>query len=205
VWQQWRDQATASTSGGTNAAGGTGKAGGTATVLMGTAPDSLDPQYGYTTQAAEPDWLAHTPLLTYAHAEGEAGSKLIPGLADALPQVSSDGLTYTLHLRSGLTVSNGAPVKASDFAYTIQRAIKINWGGKSFFTDNIKGASEYDKGTATTISGIATHDGADTITITLVKPYGPFGNVIAFPADDHQRQGHQQHADRGRAGPQQPG
>jgi peptide/nickel transport system substrate-binding protein len=176
---------TASTSAsGTTAAGGTtsGKQGGTATVLMGTAPDSLDPQYGYTSQAAEAAWLAYTPLLTYAHAEGQAGTKLIPGVASDLPQVSTDGLTYTLHVRTGLTYSNGAQVKASDFAYTIQRAIKINWGGKSFFTNYIKGASEYDTGKATTISGITTNDGTGTITITLLTAYGAFGNVIAFPA-----------------------
>jgi peptide/nickel transport system substrate-binding protein len=160
----------------------TGKEGGTVTVLMGTAPDSLDPQYGYTTQAAEPDWIAYTPLLTYAHSGGEAGSQLIPGVASDLPQVSSDGLTYTLHVRSGLTYSNGAPVKASDFAYTIQRAIKINWGGKSFFTNYVKGASDFDTGKATAISGITTDDGTGTVTITLLKPYGAFANVIAFPA-----------------------
>jgi peptide/nickel transport system substrate-binding protein len=176
--------ATPTGSGTTAAGGGTtaAKEGGTVTVLMGTAPDSLDPQYGYTTQAAEADWLAYTPLLTYGHSEGVAGSKLIPGLASDLAQVSADGLTYTLHLRSGLTYSNGAQVKASDFAYTIQRAIKINWGGKSFFTDYVKGATEYDTAKATTISGITTDDGTGTITITLLKPYGAFANVLAFPA-----------------------
>src|SRR5262245_34428872 len=60
------------------------KEGGTATVLMGTAPDFLDPQEGYTTQAAEADWISYTPLLTYAHAAGDAGTKLIPGLAQDL-------------------------------------------------------------------------------------------------------------------------
>ena len=30
--------------------------GGRATVLMGTAPDFLDPQMGYTTQSAEATW-----------------------------------------------------------------------------------------------------------------------------------------------------
>ena len=47
------------------------KEGGTATVLMGTAPDYLDPQEGYTTQAAEADWISYTPLLTYRHASGQ--------------------------------------------------------------------------------------------------------------------------------------
>jgi peptide/nickel transport system substrate-binding protein len=63
------------------------KEGGTATVLMGTAPDFLDPQEGYTTQAAEADWISYTPLLTYKHASGQEGTKLIPGLAENLPQV----------------------------------------------------------------------------------------------------------------------
>jgi peptide/nickel transport system substrate-binding protein len=43
---------------------GSATEGGTATVLMGTAPDFLDPQLGYTTQAAEADWISYTPLLT---------------------------------------------------------------------------------------------------------------------------------------------
>jgi peptide/nickel transport system substrate-binding protein len=156
--------------------------GGTATVLMGTAPDFLDPQEGYTTQAAEPDWITYTPLLTYKHASGEAGTQLIPGLAAGLPKVSGGGKTYQLTLRKGLTFSNGTPVKASDFAYTIQRAIKLNWGGKSFFTNYIRGASAYDTGKATSISGITTNDSTGAISIHLTQPYGAFANVLAFPS-----------------------
>ncbi len=170
----------------TTAAGGGGndggQSGGTVSVLMGTAPDYLDPQLGYTTQSAEATWISYTGLLTYKHANGTEGGQLIPGLAEDLPQISKDGLTYTLTLRKGLTFSDGKPVKASDFAYTIERAIKINWGGKSFFTTYIKGATEYDKGSATSISGIQTDDASGKITITLTQPYGAFGNVIAFPS-----------------------
>ena len=159
-----------------------GPQGGTATVLMGTAPDFLDPQEGYTTQAAEADWITYTPLLTYKHASGQAGTQLIPGLAASQPVVSDGGKTYKLTLRKGLTFSNGSPVKASDFTYTIERAIKLNWGGKSFFTNYIRGASAYDTGKATGISGITTDDATGAITIHLVQPYGAFANVLAFPA-----------------------
>jgi peptide/nickel transport system substrate-binding protein len=161
---------------------GGGSEGGTATVLMGTAPDYLDPQLGYTTQSAEPDWITYTPLVTYRHAGGTAGGELIPGLATALPQVSRDGLTYTLTLRRGLTFSDGRPVRASDFAYTIQRAIKVNWGGKSFYTSYIDGAAAYDRGSASSISGIQTDDASGAITIRLTEPYGAFANVLAFPS-----------------------
>lgn len=171
-----------STSANAGASAGSGKEGGTVTVLMGTAPDFLDPQLGYTTQAAEPDWISYTPLLTYQHAGGTAGGTLIPGLATGLPTVSADGKTYTMTMRKGLTFSNGTPVKASDFKYTIERAIKLNWGGKSFFTNYIAGASAYDTGKASTISGITTDDATGKITVTLTQPYGAFANVLAFPS-----------------------
>lgn len=156
--------------------------GGTVTVLMGTAPDSLDPGLGATTQSYEATWITYTGLVTYAHAEGEAGTKLIPGLAESLPTVSDGGRTYTFTLRKGLVYSNGVPVKASDFAYTIERAIKLGWGDKSFLTENIGGAEAFDAGKASSISGIHTDDASGQITIKLVAPYGPFLNVLAFPA-----------------------
>ena len=169
-------------SGGSGGGGGGGKEGGTITALFGTAPDSLDPGFGYTTQAAETDWIVYTPLLTYAHQSGTAGGQVIPGLATALPQISNGGKTYSLTLRKGLKYSNGKPVKASDFRYTIQRSIKISWGGKSFFTSYIVGAAAYDSGKASSISGIKTNDSTGQITINLVKPYGAFANVLAFPS-----------------------
>jgi len=160
-----------------------GASSGTITLLMGTAPDSLDPGFGYTTQAAEPDWLSYTGLDTYAHATGTAGTQLIPGVASALPVISNGGKTYTVTLRKGLVYSNGAAVKASDFTYTVERAIKIPWGGSGqFITAQIAGATAYSKGTAKTISGITANDATGQITIHLVAPYGAFDNVLAFPS-----------------------
>ena len=148
---------------------------------MGTAPDFLDPQEGYTTQSAEATWISYLGLYTYAHKNGEPGGKVIPGLAQDFPTVSSDGKTYTLTLRQGLSYSDGSPVKASDFTYTIERALKLNWGGKSFFTGYIKGAEAYDTGKSHTISGIEADDNTGKITITLTKPYGAFLNVLVVP------------------------
>jgi peptide/nickel transport system substrate-binding protein len=168
-----------SASGGTS----TSKSGGTITLLMGTAPDSLDPGFGYTTQAAEPDWLSYTGLVTYAHASGTAGGQLIPGLATSLPRITDGGKTYTVTLRKGLVYSNGKSVKASDFLWTVERAIKIPWGGSgTFIVAQIKGATAFSKGAAKTISGITTNDSTGQITIHLNAPYGAFDNVLAFPS-----------------------
>jgi peptide/nickel transport system substrate-binding protein len=173
-----------STSGGSTSASTTpAKNGGTINLIGGVAPDSLDPQFGYTTQAAEPDWLSYTGLVTYAHANGTAGTQLIPGLATALPTVSSDGKTYTATLRKGLVFSNGQPVKASDFAYTVQRALRIPWGGSGqFISGNIVGAKAFADKKASKISGITADDATGKITIKLTAPYGAFLNVLAFPS-----------------------
>jgi peptide/nickel transport system substrate-binding protein len=174
-----------SSSGSTSTGGSspaTTKSGGTVTVLMGTAPDFLDPQEGYTTQSAEATWISYLGLYTYAHKSGQDGGKVIPGLAQDFPVVSNGGKTYTLTLRQGLKYSDGSAVKASDFTYAIERALKLNWGGKSFFTGYIKGASAYDTGKSKTISGIKADDTTGAITITLTQPYGAFLNVLAFPS-----------------------
>ena len=153
------------------------------TIVGGTAPDSLDPGMGYTTQAAEADWLAYTGLTTYAHLNGQAGGTVIPGLATTLPVVSDGGKTYTVTLRKGLVYSNGTPVKASDFAYTIERSSKIPWGGSGqFYGGTIVGAADYAAGKSKTISGITADDATGKITIHLISPYGAFDNVLAFPS-----------------------
>ncbi|HEY7830630.1 MAG TPA: ABC transporter substrate-binding protein [Solirubrobacteraceae bacterium] len=154
----------------------------TVTVLMGTAPDSLDPALGVSTQSYEATWLAYTGLVTYAHASGAAGAQLIPGLATSLPTISADGKTYTFVLRKGLLYANGEAVKASDFAYTLERAIKLGWGNKQFLTGHIVGAEAFDAGKAHSISGIAANDATGGITVKLTAPFGPFLNVLAFPA-----------------------
>jgi peptide/nickel transport system substrate-binding protein len=75
---------------GSSSSSGGGTNGGTATVLMGTAPDYLDPSEEYTTQGAEPNWISYTPLVTYRHENAPGGNEVIPGLATALPQISQD-------------------------------------------------------------------------------------------------------------------
>ncbi len=156
--------------------------GGSARVVMATPPDYLDPQLAYTTEGAGADWIAYTPLLTYRHKSGADGAELIPGLAQRLPRISPDGRTYRLALRRGLVYSNGRQVMASDFEYTIERAIRLGWPGKRFLTDNIVGAEEFERGESQDIAGISTDDASGQISIKLVRPWGAFENVLALPA-----------------------
>lgn len=164
---------------------GSGKASsavGPATVVAASAPDSLDPQVGATTSSTEATWNVYLGLYTYAHENGSAGTQVIPALASSLPRISDGGTLYSTTLRKGLAFSDGTPVKASDFAHAIERAIKLNWESKSFFTEHIAGAEAYDQGKASSISGIQADDATGAIQIKLTAPYGPFLNVLAFPA-----------------------
>ena len=57
------------------------------------------------------------------------------------------------------------------------------WGGSgSFITPIIAGGTAYSTGKAKTISGITTNNTTGMITMHLTQPYGPFDNVLAFPA-----------------------
>src|ERR671914_2301155 len=92
--------------GGGGGGGGDAKSGGSVTISQTSQPDYMDPALTYTVNGIEPLWLVYTPLITYAREEGPEGSKLIPGLAEELPEISEDGLTYKLKLRSGLKYSD---------------------------------------------------------------------------------------------------
>src|ERR687893_351058 len=167
--------------GGGGGGGGAAKDGGSITISQTSQPDFMDPALTYTVNGIEPLWLVYTPLITYAREEGPEGSKLIPGLAEDLPEISEDGLTYKLKLRSGLKYSDGSPVKASDFEHTIKRVLNLESGGSAFYLV-IDGAQEYiDAGKCNgDIKGIETDDKTGKITINLAEPDGSFSNVLAM-------------------------
>jgi peptide/nickel transport system substrate-binding protein len=174
----------ASTSGGASTSSGDtsgGAAGGTLKGVMTSSPDYMDPALSYTQEGWLLLWTAYTPLLTYKHEEGAAGSELIPGLAESLPDISPDGKTYKLKLRPGLKYSDGTPVKASDFEHTIQRVLNLESGGSAFYLP-IVGAEDYVKNEKPNadIPGIVTDDKTGEITIKLNSKIGSFSNVLAM-------------------------
>lgn len=129
-------------------------------------PDYMDPQLSYTAEGWDAMYDTYVPLLTYRHASGRAGADVIPGLTRSMPKISDGGRTYTLFLRRGLKYSNGKPVKASDFKYTVKRMFKLNSGGSVFFG---------------LIRGIGTDDKSGKIVIHLAHPSGTFEDVLATP------------------------
>jgi len=157
-----------------------GKQGGSITIAQGSQPDALDPAIAYTSNSWEPLWLVYTPPLTYRHAEGAEGAELIACVAEALPEISADGTTYSFQLREGLKYSDGTPVKASDFEHAVKRVLNLESGGTYLF-EGIDGATEYIEAgdPQGDIAGIETDDRSGEVTIRLSAPDGSFSNVLA--------------------------
>ncbi|HVO55893.1 MAG TPA: ABC transporter substrate-binding protein [Solirubrobacterales bacterium] len=155
-----------------------GEAGGTLDVAYNAFPDYLDPGLSYSLEGWTAMYDTYIPLLTYAHAEGEAGTRIIPGLAKALPKISDGGKTYTLFLRPGLEYSNGKPVRASDFTHAIERAFLLSASASPLYTD-IVGAEKFAETKHGGIPGIETDDASGRIVIHLVVPRGTFSNELA--------------------------
>jgi peptide/nickel transport system substrate-binding protein len=173
------DEGGDSGNGGTPATGA--REGGEATFNYASFPDFLDPQLAYTVAGIQALQTTNLSLLGYNKKAGAEGAKLIPNLAEALPEVSEDGKTYKLKLRSGLKYSDGSAIKASDFEHSIKRMLNLESGGSSFYL-SIVGAEEYvEAGKARgDISGIETDDATGDITIELKEPSGQFPYILAM-------------------------
>jgi peptide/nickel transport system substrate-binding protein len=163
---------------GSDASGG-GKEGGILNATYASFPDFMDPALSYTAEG----WTAmadvYLPLLIYKHANGEEGSEVTPGLAKGLPQISNGGKTYTLFLRPGLKYSDGTPVKASDFPFSLERMLALNSPGTSFYM-SIVGAEKYAETKQGSIPGIKTNDKTGEIVINLEGPRGTFTNELGL-------------------------
>ncbi|HEX3238786.1 MAG TPA: ABC transporter substrate-binding protein [Solirubrobacterales bacterium] len=165
---------------GCGGSGSSGRANGTMKASFSAFPDYMDPALSHTAEGWTALWNTYLPLLSYAHEGGKAGSEVIPALAEAMPEISNGGKTYTLTLRKGLKYSDGTPVKASDFPYTVERLFRLNSSG-TYYYEGIVGAEAFAKTKQGGIPGIEADDKTGKITIDLVAPSGTFANELALP------------------------
>jgi len=169
-----------SSTGDSSTTGSAGNEGGTLLGAYSSFPDYLDPALSHTLEGWTATYDTYIPLLTFAHENGQASGRVIPGLATALPKVSDDGKTYELTLRKGLKYSNGEPVVASDFTHSLERAFILNSGGSPFY-EGIVGAAKFLKTKKGGIPGVETDDKTGKITIHLENPDGSFESELALP------------------------
>jgi peptide/nickel transport system substrate-binding protein len=144
-------------------------------------PDSLDPAMGFTLVSGAALNQVYLPLLTYRRAEDESGTRLIPGLAEDLPQLSADRRRYTLRLKQGLHYSDGTRVRAGDFEYALKRVLNMGSPAAPFY-EKIAGARAYEgrRDPEADITGITTDDRTRKIVIRLERPYAAFDQLLAL-------------------------
>ena len=123
--------------------------------------------------------------------------KLIPALAEAMPKISDDGLTYTFSIRKGIFFHDdpcfpggkGREMNASDFIYSMKRVADVKNASSGFwaFNKRIKGINAFhdaSKGPAPTdydipVEGLQALD-PYTLQITLTEPYPQFLYILAM-------------------------
>ncbi|HEY7032372.1 MAG TPA: peptide ABC transporter substrate-binding protein [Thermomicrobiales bacterium] len=100
--------------------------------------------------------------------------QVIPGQA-ATWDISADNLTYTFHLSDGLLWSDGSPLTAHDFEYTIKRNLDPALAAAlATFFFPLKGAEDFFTGKTTdpaTIGVTAKDDTTLEMTLNAVTPY----------------------------------
>ncbi|MEU9254109.1 ABC transporter substrate-binding protein [Streptomyces sp. NPDC048270] len=135
-----------------------------AVVGIATEPESLSPLLGY---GKDGNSKIFDGLLAH-----DADMKLKPALAQSLPEVSADGLTYTYKLRQGVKFSDGAPFSAEDVVFTYRTILDAKTNNAS--------KTELDA-----LAGVEAR-GGDTVVFTLKYPYAPFAERTVLPiAPEH--------------------
>ena len=155
-------------------------------VNSSTQPNSLDPgQQSYDYEGYIGRQLFE-PLLKPT----TDGKDLTGAAASGKPDVSSDGLTYTFHLRDN-NWSDGKPVKAADFVYAWGRMLNpclASGYADPFFDQSVKGAEKYgdvdakDAAACTTfVKGLGlTAKDDKTFVVELQKQAGWFSYVASL-------------------------
>jgi ABC-type transport system substrate-binding protein len=168
------------------------------------APETFDPALAYETFGGQIIQNTYDSLIFY---DREDPNSFVPQLADSW-EVSEDGLTYTFHIREGVTFHDGAELTASDFAFTLQRGI-LQGGSASpqflifepMFGTGLSDVSElvdpegnlYDDREALSAADPATlvaaceqvqaaivaDDAAGTLTLHLAQPWAPMLATLA--------------------------
>ena len=133
-------------------------------ISVGTTlkPRTLDPADNYELAGLNIIYNVAESLYTY-----ELGTTEIkPLLATAMPEISENGLTYTIPLREGVTFHDGEIFNAKAMKFSLERFIKN--GGKPAFLlgdviDTVDAIGEYE------------------LSITLKQPFSAFPALLAFP------------------------
>ncbi len=100
--------------------------GGAANLAMVGEPQSLDPMASTADLVGTIMQHVYEPLYTF-----DANWAIAPMLAESLPKVSKDGLSYSITLRKGVKLHNGRELNADDVVASLNRWMEMTPRGKA--------------------------------------------------------------------------
>lgn len=147
------------------------KKGGVITVYSQLTPNTFDPTDTYYADALAIEKLLFRSPTQFAIRNGKP--VLVPDLTD-LGTVSSDKLTWTFKMQSGIKYADGSEVKVEDLAYAIKRSFAhdVFANGPTYQLTTFKDGDTY-KGpyvSGDAYAGVETPD-PTTLVIHLARPF----------------------------------
>jgi oligopeptide transport system substrate-binding protein len=141
--------------------------------------DPLDPA-----QVSDPNTELIVNMVYSGLVTSDSDLNVVPD--QATWDVSANNRIYTFHLKPGITFSDGTPVTAQTYVYTLTRALlpEVQSSIAALYEGAIVGANDVMKGKTKTLLGVKAID-ALTLRITLSQPTPYFlqmlTNAIFFP------------------------
>ena len=139
----------------------------------------LDPAQGPDANSALAVGMVYTGLVKF-----DKNLNVVPDQATWV--ISPDNKVYTFTLKQGITFSDGTPVTAQSYVYTLTRSLlpDVKSPIALFFLGPILGSDAVSNGKTKTLAGVKAIDNS-TLQITLKQPTAYFlqimANSIAFP------------------------
>jgi peptide/nickel transport system substrate-binding protein len=148
------------------------KQGGDLTVLYAADVDNIDPGIAYYQYSFNVAYATQRPLYSFKPDDATTPE---PDLAEAAPEISEDGKTVTVKIRSGVKFSPpvNREVTSKDVAYGIERGFlkSVNGPYVGAYMGDLVGVKAFQAGKAKRIAGIQTPDD-NTIVFKLERPRG---------------------------------
>ncbi len=136
---------------------------------VGSEPPSLDPQLSEDTYSTRIMFDLFGGLVDF-----DQQNNVIPGMASSW-DISSDGKTYTFHLRDNLKFSDGSPITANDFVYSWQRLVNPKTASPyGFLIRSVVNANQIMNKTVPVTSLGVSAPNQNTFVVKLAHPDGYF-------------------------------
>ena len=139
--------------------GGEAKKGGELVIALAEEPDALDPSLARTFVGR----IVFSSICEKLY-DVDENLEIVPQLASELPEISDDGKTVTIPLRTGIKFNDGTPFNADAVAVSINRHLTIEGSSRASEIEPVKKVTAVDD---------------STVELQLSEPFAPLTAALA--------------------------